>query len=141
VRLAAATGTLATSVVLGMGCQPEFDEARLRAIDPAIDAPCDPDGVELAYDTEYFSSEGEHVLRSIEVRDLDPACVGATVRLDVAGDAGALAGGSATVSGDGRARVLFDPVTEVVGADGETFLQSNLDVRADDVRAVTITID
>lgn len=127
-------------VMGGAGCDPSFDDERLRSIAPDVDAPCDPDGVELAYDVEYFPSDGEHILRSIEVRDLDAACAGATLRLEVAGSAGVLGGGSASVPADGRVRVLFDPVDEVMGADGETFLRSNLEVLADDVRAVTISI-
>ena len=131
----------AVTVLFATACGREYDDATLRAVVPAVDAPCDADGVELEYDVEYFPSDGEHVLRSIEVRGLDPACAGSTVRVEVRGVERRLAGGSAAAPAGGEARVLFDPVTEVLGADGETFLQSNLDVRADDVRGVSVTVD
>lgn len=135
-----ALGSVATVVVIGgMGCAPRYDDTALRAIEPAVYASCDPDGMELAYDVEYFSSEGEHILRSVEVRELDEACLGQRVRIVLEGDEGTLGEGSSAVDDD-RVTVRWEPLTETMGAEGETFITSNLDIRADDVRAISVRV-
>lgn len=130
------------ALVLSAGaCSPEYDGYdRLEAIEPTVHAECEADELRLRYEVDYAAGLDLHFLRSIEIRDLGETCLGATVALIASGTDGVVGTGSATVSSDGRARVLFDPIVERLGADGETFLASNLDIAADDVTAIDLTL-
>jgi hypothetical protein len=122
-------------------CSPEYaGYDRLEAIEPATQADCEVDELRLRYEVDYAAGLDLHFLRSIELRDLGDSCRGAAVALTASGVDGVLGTGSATVTPDGRAQVLFDPIVERMGAGGETVRSSNLDIAADDVTAIDLVI-
>jgi hypothetical protein len=128
-------GGLATIVVAGMGCQPPYDQKELKQIVPTLAADCDPDTVTLDYVIEYLTTDYE--LLAVRVNDVDEACVGSTVRVEIDDEQGLLAHGTEPVDAAGTVEVGWDEIRPQQVGSLETY---SYDVYPGDVTAVRITI-
>lgn len=74
---------VATIVLAGAGCDGSFDDSHLRTVPVTVDAACDPDGVELEYETGYANANGDHHIDAVVVRGIADACAGGTVTVEL----------------------------------------------------------
>lgn len=135
-------------VVAGMGCEPPFDDDHIRSVPLTVEAPCDPDGVRLDFETEWVNGDGAYRVISITVSGIDPDCADGEVAIEVDADdprpgwqqpAQYTVIGSAPVGGSDRTRVPFDRVRVGTDPDGPVRVVA-MDVNNEIVTAIRVSI-